>query len=485
MPYGIDFGTTNCAVVYMAADGTHSRLDIGRERPFPSVVAVHRATGETRVGDEARKLRNELQANDYLVVTSVKKHLGRHIASWGGGQQLSPVQIAAKLFEGLRDHAQRAVAAGRVGEPLTSTVVTVPVGFGPARRAALREAAALAGITISDFISEPTAAFIRCRRDLAHVTRAAVFDWGGGTLDVSVIQVGGDTIEELGTSGLEQAGDDIDLRIAHWAHAQFFRGRPGAPGFDEVAPSDRDRLLSACESAKIALSREASTSINVARYHGIAASATLTRSVLSDLVAAYVDRSIEALHSALRAAEVRPADLDGVLLIGGSSRLVAVRERLEDLFPGKIHTPDLPDWAVGQGAAALAQRPGAYTLMQRLCLVLSDGSPLHMLERGDPIRTRRVHHLGMVEDAQSAQLIFAETIDGQEESTDLRLRRIGSLAVPMQGFHRERLRLETELTGDLTLRVRAQSSTSKEGDDGQWQSWEYAQLRFAYSLPPA
>ena len=482
MGFGIDFGTTNCAVVF----DQDVLLDVGGgDRPFPSVVAIENLTGEVMCGPRAKDQRGELAANDWTVVTSVKRQLGKGLVVRAGTRGFDPVDVAAELFRGLAAHVDANAARVR-NQKLTEAVVSIPVGFPPDRRRLLREAARRAGITITSFVSEPTAAYLQCAQELGPVERVAVFDWGGGTLDVSILVLRQDRIVELATEGREEAGDDIDLAIATWAHKRIATG--GSTGtFDEVTGAARDHLLEACESAKILLSTEPQTNVRLEEYLGREfVSEPIDQATLADLADGFIRRALETLDGALGKARQQegPFEIDALLLIGGSSRLAALRERMNERYPGKVVLPRHPNWAVAQGASLLSESRGAYELAQRVCLVLSDGSPHVLVRPGDHFdgRSRR-YHLGIVEETDSAELVIAEDLDDDRAAhTVRRLRQMENLAVPMQGFWDERLSLEATLTPDLTLRLEAASAN---GNSADRRSTELSHLRFSYALPHA
>lgn len=484
MPYGIDFGTTNSAVVWDA----NTLLDVGDGRPFPSLVAIDKATGQVRTGRAAREQREKLEQEDFIVIPSVKKYLGRPMTWRAGGKSWTPRMIATELFKGIKQHATQRGDITR-HSALDQAVVSIPIGFKPERRRELRAAAYDAGIEITDFISEPTAAFLHCRRELPGVSSVAVFDWGGGTLDVSVLEIDGHRIRELATEGLERAGDDIDRRIAAWVHTEVMRSRSATTTFDEVTGMELDRLLVQSERAKIELSGGArdKVALNLISYQGAPASVDLTRATLASLVEPFLLDAVRTLRKALARGAAnswtRRRDVDSILLVGGSSKLFGVYERLDELFPARVQRAERPDWAVGQGASELARRRGHYELMQRLCVVLSDGYGHDLVPLGARFGEGvHVHRLGIIEEADAAQLVFAESDVLSDTMTDTApvLRQIGNLSVPVMGFDSEPIEVSAILTQELTLQVAARSL---DGNKEDVRRWEYDMLRFGYVMP--
>lgn len=473
MAFGIDFGTTNSAVVF---DET-TLLRGPSNGPIPTAIAINRETGEVLCGDSVKQRQEELRDANYEVVLSVKTHLGTDHRWNTPDHSWTPVDIAEAFFGHLVEFVR-----ANTGRDLRKAVVSIPVGFRRAKRQSLREAALKAGVTITDFVSEPTAAFLRYRRDLGNCSTIAVFDWGGGTLDVSVMSVGGGQIRELAVDGMAIAGDAIDNHIAEWAHRQLTSGMPDAPAFKHVPARDKDRLRYRCEIAKQALSRQPETTLTVPSYLGEPASTIrLDPTLLAELVKPIVDSAVAVLQRALASANVGTRVVDQIVLVGGSSQLVSVRDRLDTLFPGRVFHGKEPEWAVAQGASALANNPGRFKVLDRIGLRLADDTTMPLVEPGDPFDGQAQRHvLGIVEDTRSAQLVFCRGRD-LEDSThgEAVTENIGYVSAPMQGFSRERLDLETTLTPDLTFHAKAQSHA---GNDADVRCFEYERLRFTYDL---
>ncbi len=473
MAFGIDFGTTNSAVVF---DET-TLLRGPSNGPIPTAIAISRDKPEVICGVKVKQRQEELRAANYEVVLSVKTQLGTDHRWNTPGRSWTPVDIAAEFFNHLVEFVRE-----QTGRELREAVVSIPVGFQRIKRLALREAANRAGVTITDFVSEPTAAFLRYRRDIGNCSTLAVFDWGGGTLDVSVLSVGGGQIRELAVDGMAIAGDAIDNHIAEWAHRHLTVGMADAPAFKHVAPRHRDRLRSMCEAAKQALSTETETTILVPGYLGEAApTVRLDRTLLAELVSPIVESAVEVLRNALNSARVGTRVVDQIILVGGSSQLVSVQDRLEELFPGRIFHGRDPEWAVAQGASALANRPGRFKVLDRIGLRLADDTIKPLIEPGDAFDGRRTNHfLGIVEDAQSAECVFCRSRDAESSTHGASgMENIGYLSVPIQGFDRERVDLSTALTPDLTFHAVAKSQA---GNDDDVREFEFEKLRFTYDL---
>jgi molecular chaperone DnaK len=488
--FGIDFGTTNSAVSYKGVP-----LTVGG-RPFASIVAVNRLReGDIRCGPAVKGHQTSM-AKDYHVISSVKRYLDPRGAVFepfqAAGVLWTPEQIATALFRSIRKfvEANKHLTESR---SLDEAVVSIPVGFPVGARRTLRRAAACAGICITSFISEPTAAFLHCRPAMAPHPYLAVFDWGGGTLDVSILRIQGELVEEVATEGWGTAGDEIDVRIAEWIHEQVANRFPKIPAFHQVSRNDRDLLLHNCEELKIRLSttnRDAEDAL-LDHYGGLEhVPIKLPREVLHSLVRPLVDDAIGKLSVALDKARLPLESIGQLLLVGGSSRIVSLRERLEDLMPGRVYQPeeDRVDFVVAQGASALGgQRDHAqrHQLMQRLCLRLSDNLDHDLFPAGAPFDGQpRPTYLGVVDRAATAQLLFTESVDHDMTriETTKPTRPIGYLSAKVQGFIEERIVLWCTLTDDLTFHARAVSERLDPAVDSA--EWEYANLRFAYTLPP-
>lgn len=472
MGFGIDFGTTNSAIVF-----DETMLLRGPSKgPIPTAIAINRATGEVMCGDAVKQQQEQLRDANYEVVLSVKTHLGTDHHWDTPGKSWTPIDIAAEFFRHLAQHVSRA------GRELREAVVSIPVGFRRAKRQALRAAAHQAGIHITEFISEPTAAFLRYRKDLGNCSTLAVFDWGGGTLDVSVLSVGGGQIRELAIDGMAIAGDAIDNHICEWAHRQLTLEVPDPPAFRHVSARDKDRLRHRCEVAKQTLSSEVETTITVPGYLGQPApKVRIDRPLLAEMVRPIIDSALEILERALKSAQVGPRVVDQILLVGGSSQLVSLQDCFEERFPGRVFRGREPEWAVAQGASALANNPGSFKVMDQIALRLADRSMLPLAHAGDPFDGKeKPHGLGIVEDSRSAELVFCRSRD-LESSTHggATTENIGFLSVPMQGFHQERLDLTTQLTRDLTFHAQARSHA---GNGEDIREYEYEKLRFTYDI---
>jgi molecular chaperone DnaK len=465
MEFGIDFGTTNSACVGLGKRKV--RFTDGSGKPFPSLVAIDPVTGVTHVGRSAWDRREEL-SQSCIVIPSVKRYLGTDQRWKVGNSSWSPARVAGRVFAALRDKVM-----DRSGLPMTEAVVAVPVGWDPERRRDLRRAAETAGIGVKEFVSEPTAALFAHYQDVGMYRHIAVFDWGGGTLDVVLLENSDGHVVERASGSLLLGGDDLDLRIARWTHHEICTANRLELPFERVPASDRDRLMSQCEKAKRDLSSFNVTSIELARYASVSTpEVTLTVERLTDLLEHEVDRAVAFFESVIGSAGATTSDIDRIVMVGGSVNLRPFRSMVIDRWKGREYYPADADWSVAEGAAMLSLNPGRYTLAQSVGVIMSDGGFYPLTEKGEKVTAGpKTCSFALVEDSAWANFVFG---DGEVV--------LGYLSVPSYGFMRESIKVETIIDGDLVLRIEAQSG--QKGRNSR-QVWAYPGLRLNYQLPAA
>lgn len=455
--YGIDFGTTNSATVSLSTLG---RLDPYGDLagfPYPSFVAINKTTGVIHKGRDAWINRYKLEES-WEIIRSVKTFLGHAGISWNiAGRTWTPEDIACEIFTGLKDRV------AEHGNVLNNAVVAIPVGFGASKRKALRTAALRAGVSILSFISEPTAAFFNYYGDLDYYKKVAVFDWGGGTLDISLLSIEGDLISERATESDNFAGDEIDKKLAEYVHRKI-ASAADTPDilFDQMPSSARDCLLMQCEDAKRTLSIENESTIDF-YYHCFGPiSYRIRRAEFNELIKRDLERLVDKLRNAMKKARWSEEEIDKIILVGGSCKIVLLREMLHDLFGSeKCHIPENSDWSIAEGAATLAKEPGSYVAAHDFGVVLSDNSFFSLIEEGERINDlSKSFTFGLVEEANDAHLIFAERYSngsyGSKAHDDFR--RIGEyMSVPCFGFNFEPIEIEVNGDDDLVIGVKAKS----------------------------
>ena len=471
--FGIDFGTTCSAVSSYTAAGTQGRLAHYAEkagRPMPSAAAVNTETGELIIGHAAWAKQSELSSS-HVYVPSIKRRLGTDWAVETAQGPLSATDIASNLFRALRSLAKK-----RSGLSLCEAVVAIPVGFDGIRRQALRQAAQEAGIRIAAFVSEPTAAFFANYKRLRNAHYIAVFDWGGGTLDVSVLRHENGAVYEEAAVGLEQAGNDIDELLARHVHSKICRRLGAHTSFEEMEPRARDLLRVRCEEAKRVLSDADHASVQLNRYGDLGpCRVSVEYSLFSDLVAPMVKNAVHCLEKAVSEAGLETRAIDRVLMTGGTSNLRPVQERLRQDLDARLFFPGETVWNVADGASAVAASPGRYRSNQRIGIRLSDGSLFGLLHEGDALDGwQQSHTFGLVDGTEQARIVFGGSPDIENDE----LSRI-TLSFPAYNFMQEMLRLDAEVDEDQVFRVTARSTMRPEKIQ---RVWEYTRLKRYYEI---
>ena len=359
---GIDLGTTNsCMSVIEAGEEVVVESSEGG-RVTPSVVAVSSKNGERYVGQSAKR---QAVTNPENTIFSIKRLIGRkfsdaevqhdsklmpfkvtaaangdaHVVM--GSKSYSPPEISAMILQKMKQDAE-----AKLGEKITQAVITVPAYFNDSQRQATKDAGRIAGLEVLRIINEPTAAALSYGLDKKKDETIAVFDLGGGTFDISILQLGDGVIEVKSTNGdTHLGGDDFDQRIIDWIAAEFKREHGVDLKQDRIA---LQRLKEAAEKAKIELSTVVQTEINLPFITADASGPkhlvmTLTRAKLEQLVADLIERTVEPCKQALADAGLKASDIDEVILVGGQTRMPAVTEKVKQLFskePGKGVNPD-------------------------------------------------------------------------------------------------------------------------------------------------
>jgi molecular chaperone DnaK len=368
---GIDLGTTNsCVAVLEGGDPTVITNSEG-ERTTPSVVAFDRRSGERLVGQLARR---QAVTNPERTVYSIKRFMGRRfddvkqeagrvgyqVKSAPGGdiriavddKEYSPPEISAMTLQKLKRDAEE-----YLGEEVTEAVITVPAYFEDAQRQATKDAGRIAGLNVKRIINEPTAASLAYGMDKEEDQTILVFDLGGGTFDVSILELGEGVFEVKATSGNNHlGGDDFDAKVVEWMVAEFKKVEGIDLSKDKMAAQ---RLVEAAEKAKRELSSTTSTSINLpfitADQNGPKhMDLTLSRAQFNNLTADLVEGTAGPVRQAMEDAGLQPGQVDQVILVGGSTRIPAVQEQVKEITGKEPHKGINPDEVVAVGAAIQA-----------------------------------------------------------------------------------------------------------------------------------
>lgn len=349
---GIDLGTTNSCVAVIEGDTPTVITSKEGYRTTPSVVAFTKSK-ELIVGDAAKR---QAAVNSDRTIFSIKRHMGTDYRKKIDGKYYTPQEISAFILMKLKEDAE-----DFLGQPVTDAVVTVPAYFTDAQRQATKDAGKIAGLNILRIINEPTSAALAYGLDNGMAQKVLVYDFGGGTFDVSVIDIGDNVIEVLATSGDNHlGGDDFDERIVNYLVEQF-KISDGINLSKDV--SAMQRLREEAEKAKKELSSSVTTNINLPFIamskdgpHHI--DITLSRQTFNELTADLVDRTITPVENALHDAGLSKTDINMVLLVGGSTRIPAVADKVRQLM-GKEPSRNLnPDECVALGAAVQGGKLG-------------------------------------------------------------------------------------------------------------------------------
>lgn len=349
---GIDLGTTNSCVAVIEGDTPTVITNKEGYRTTPSVVAFTKSK-ERIVGDAAKR---QAAVNSDRTIFSIKRHMGTDYRKKIDGKYYTPQEISAFILMKLKEDAE-----DFLGQPVTDAVVTVPAYFTDAQRQATKDAGKIAGLNILRIINEPTSAALAYGLDNGMAQKVLVYDLGGGTFDVSVIDIGDNVIEVLATSGDNHlGGDDFDERIVNYLVEQF-KLSDGINLSKDV--SAMQRLREEAEKAKKELSSSVTTNINLpfiamAKDGPHHIDITLSRQTFDELTADLVDRTITPVENALHDAGLSKTDINMVLLVGGSTRIPAVADKVRQLM-GKEPSRNLnPDECVALGAAVQGGKLG-------------------------------------------------------------------------------------------------------------------------------
>lgn len=473
--FGIDFGTTNSATVGFSVLGSESRRSLYGDdegRPIPSVVAINRNTGDVLTGREAWNKKVELSENcEY--VSSIKSILATGWKKKIAGRVWTSIDIASEVFKALKKRVME-----ETHSDLKEAVIAIPVGFSSTKREEVRKAAEKAGVAVAGFISEPTAAFYSNYSELQTCSNLAVFDWGGGTLDVSVLKNENGKLYELATAGIAVAGDDIDQKLARRIHARLARKKNIRKSFEDMPHSAQDLLLVRSERAKRTLSDSDEVTVSMVSYGDFGpCRETIDYDWFSEVITPEVDMAVNCLAKVIEESGVGLANIDRILMVGGSSNLRPLIDRMREIYGDVLYFPKETMWNVSVGAALLAMHPGAYHSNQSIGLVMSDGSYFELLPVGANLREwEKKCSFGLTDTSQEARFVFDGSTDIRESSLKYR-----SLSIPAYKFLQEKIWLTATVDEDLIFRVAAGSNMRP---DSFGRIWEYPNLKCYYELRP-
>lgn len=472
--FGIDFGTTNSTAVKLTGAEIQKYGDEAGQ-PLPSVVALDCATGEASCGRELWQRREEYRrTGNYHVVESIKAYLGTD-ERWPTEARIwTPEDVASVILKQLSDRAEKLGV-----EPISRAVIAIPVDYPAEARRVLRRAASKAGIEVITFVTESTAALVRHFTSLQHCRYVAVFDWGGGTLDISVLEIRDGRVQELATEGMDIAGDVIDDDLAQAVHTIAMEQRRESAPFSGMPSVDRDNLRTKCELAKRQFSRQPKADILLSSYGGRPLSVSVERSWFESVISTHVDLAKEALVKAVQKAGLSFDALNRLLVIGGSSQLRLLHEKLrkDARFAAAFQSSSDAEWDVAAGAALVARSPGKYEIAESIGIILSDNSFYEIIREGEKASTdTRTISLALIEDAKQANIIVARHVNGRRRL--ITPEHILEFGVDTHGFDLECIDLSYQIDSDLVLELKANSRARANREITR----QYGRLRFTYQV---
>ncbi len=459
--FGIDFGTTNIAVSGLSVyrnDKKAYKATYGEDGvPCPSILAVKPKDDgtdklDTKFGRQVKTQIATIQDEGYTIIKSIKTSLGSDKIYKVGTRKLDPTTIVKGLVLAIKRRLSMDI--GRKIEIQRATVA-VPVDFTNRQREELSKAFNLAGIEVDKIVSESVAAYISNRNMIKGSSNVMVFDWGGGTLDISLLRSDGGQVFEESTIGWKVAGDYIDEKIAEYVHNQIVN----SPNYNvtiaykDLPVKDQIKILSECENAKVYFADEDEidrpATISMFDYCGEKTIRyKLSYEIFCEIIKPIVMEAVGLIGSALKKANKNIIDLNAIIMVGGSSKLLPLKAIMENDFGNKYNIrivyPDKPQWSVAEGAALIDSLDCEYKLNQDIGVVMSDGTSHPIIKKGTGIPfDGEVITFGTVNSATSANFIFADDKDNI----------IGNVTMPAKGFLGEYFEVIGKISNSLVAEI--------------------------------
>ncbi len=450
---GIDLGTTNSCVAVMEGGQPVVIVNTDGARTTPSVVGFAK-TGERLIGEAAKR---QAITNPDNTISSIKRHMGESYKVTIEGKSYSPQEISAMILQKLKSDAE-----SYLGEKVTEAVITVPAYFSDSQRQATKDAGKIAGLDVKRIINEPTAAALAYGLDNGNEQKILVYDLGGGTFDVSVIEIGDGVIEVLATSGdTHLGGDDFDQKVMDYLVSEFKKAEGMDLRTDKMA---MQRIKEAAEKAKKDLSTVTSTNINLPfitmnqdgpKHLDV----TLTRAKFDELTADLVDRTMGPVNTALKDAGLSASELDKILLVGGSTRIIAVQEAVKKITGKDPFKGINPDECVAIGAAIQGGKISGDSSASDIMLL--DVTPLSLsietlggvatkiVEKNTAIPTTKTQIFSTAEDNQSA--VDIRVVQGErplaKDNKELGMFRLDGIAPARRGIPQIEVKFDIDANG--------------------------------------